>query len=162
MFNWLSPVGLTFDLAGVGLLSFDLIRIQRGLKVQANRRIEHVQGLIDEYGDVEHKLDEIANEMGWQHYNFEEGRPVPDYDSFDPDLLVRLASRAGSAFETVRSYLKGLSEFFIEVEDEEWTTARASLRYSYVGLLLIVLGFVLQLLGTLPPSVLDGIDQLVN
>jgi hypothetical protein len=150
---WLSPTGLILDLIGVALLGFDLVRIQWRLRLQANRNRGRLESLIEEHSNVEDELRSLASEVAWHSYNWDEGQAVADYDSYNPDHILKLAAQTGSAVGLLREFVQKLSTFFIEMQEDSRQTADKSLRYSYMGLALVALGFVFQLLGTLPPIV---------
>lgn len=147
--TWLIATGLLLDALGVFLLGADLIRIQGRVRSTAAESEVRLQELIDRHNDLESKLEETTLDMGWQMFNLEEGRPTPDYDSYDPELLVRLSGSVRTAVARIREYVGGISILLIEAQEAERRTAETSLRYSYVGLPIIFIGFVLQIIGTI-------------
>ena len=144
----LQSTGLFLDLVGVSLLGFDLIRIQSNLKKQAKLRTEKLEEITEEYGGVEI----WANDLGadWSVYHDAgEGLYEAGFGEFNAEAAQKSFSEATNAITLVAKRTEAISQLVNASYDEDQKSSNASLVFSYIGLVLIVTGFALQIIGTL-------------
>lgn len=140
---WFSITGLLLDLVGVLLLGIDLIRIQRS-QIRAAKTNERL---------IKEAFPEFQY-IGSQETFFETG--VSGSDGFDGDggLDARGLSRTLRAFrDEIEKSVDGVTdtlEYLFASVAEQSKEARKSLIFSYIGLVLIVVGFGLQIIGAIP------------
>ena len=143
------PIGLVLDLIGVLMLGYDLIRVQRMLREQAAQDLSRFDEMAESYGGTEGWLQEIGKSARW----------IPQSAYWDHHAEDEISYNARHAIETVREFTEcsaGLSEHLSKVvslqkaqAEGNRRTARASLRYSLIGLAFVFFGFVFQMFGSL-------------
>ena len=144
---WFSAIGLLLDLIGVVLLGFDLIFVQKSQKSSADRDQKLLNEAFPKFQTLEFEKTDL--ETG-----------ISGSEGFDGDggVDARGLNRTLSAFrEEIDKSQEGITDviayLFSSVRDKSKETER-SLIYTYFGLSLIVLGFGLQLIGVIGPSLL--------
>jgi hypothetical protein len=141
--NLLSVAGLSLDLCGVLLLGFDLVRVQRRLRGDAKDRISRLDAILDEIGGIDGWAETVPSDFrDWQ---WDEGRTVMVDGTFDTDRARDSFREALSTISAVGTHVLTLANMQLAVINADRDTAHLSLRYSYLGLALIVAGFFLQL-----------------
>lgn len=144
---WAGSVGLLLDVIGVLLLGFDLIRVQRGLRAQARRDLEHFDGLANDYGGTESWIEEIERSAKWISSHQYEDRHAEDEVSFNARRSVEQLNELSQCIAGVAEHLGKVVELQRGFAEGNRVTANASLYYSFVGLILIFVGFSLQLVA---------------
>ena len=141
--NLLSISGLVLDLSGVLLLGVDLVRVQQRLRGDAEDRITKLDEILEEIGGIDGWAEAVPSDFrAWQ---FEEGRTVMLPGTFDPRQARESFDEALSTISAVGMHVVTLAKMQSATIDSDRSTARLSLRFSYIGLLFITLGFALQL-----------------
>ncbi len=135
-------IGLASDFIGVLMLLSDVVRIQLSLKRSAAAALETYRKFEDDYGGAHSLLEEL------QKF----GVPGANVDEMTDDIrsLARLATGIADAAAGVARYVIGLAGALEERVKDEQTLANKSLWFSYLGGVLILIGFVLQSIGAWP------------
>lgn len=144
---YLSITGLALDLAGVLLLGVDLVRVQRRLRGDAEERVSRLDEILEEIGGIDGWAETVPSDF--REWQWEEGRTVMVPGTFDPEQTRESFQEALSTISAVGSHVLTLANMQLAAIDADRSTANLSLRYSYVGLALVALGFVLQILAYL-------------
>ena len=145
--NAWSTSGLVLDLVGVMLLGADLVRIQRRLRGDAADRLERLEEVAASAGGLEAFLKGVSGD--WREYERDEGRYLPVYGTFDHDAARANVSELKDGMNGLADSLGTLAEMMIASVRADRETATLSLRLTYIGLALIVTGFLLQIIGAL-------------
>ncbi len=141
--NLLSISGLALDLSGVLLLGVDLVRVQQRLRGDAEDRITKLDEILEEIGGIDGWAETVPSDF--REWQFEEGRTVMLPGTFDPRQARESFDEALSTISAVGMHVLTLAKMQSATIDTDRSTARLSLRFSYIGLLFITLGFGLQL-----------------
>lgn len=140
--HYIGIVGLLLDVGGVLLLGYDLVRVQRRLRGDAEDRISHLERILDEIGGIDGWAATVPNDF--REWQWEEGRTVMVPDTFDARQARESFQEALETIGIVGTHVLTLSKMQMAGIDADRSTAKLSLRYSYRGLGLIVVGFCLQ------------------
>ena len=148
--TWWSVVGLLADFIGVGLLGFDLVRLQRFLRTHAGSNLRFLEEVASDYGGIEGWADEIRKSSDW----------VPEHAysrTHAEDEVSYNARRATEQIEELATCLNGLAEnvsklvlLHSEQAEKDAAAAGRSVRISILGLSIIAIGFAMQIVGTWP------------
>jgi hypothetical protein len=141
--NLLSVTGLTFDLSGVLLLGFDLVRIQHRLRGDAENRISTLDEILEAIGGIEGWAETVPSDF--QDWHMEEGRAVSIDGTFDPRQARESFEETLNTISAIGTHVLTLAKMQTAAIEADRSTANLSLRYSYLGLTFIILGFGLQL-----------------
>lgn len=141
--NYLGISGLALDLLGVLLLGFDLVRIQRRLRCDAEDRITRLDAILEEIGGIDGWAETVPSDF--REWQWEEGRTVMVPGTFDPTRASESFEDALGTIGAVGAHVLTLAKMQIAAVDADRDTAKLSLRYTYIGLALILLGFSLQI-----------------
>lgn len=145
--NIWSTSGLVLDLVGVMMLGTDLVRIQRRLRGDAMDRLARLQEVAASVGGVESFLKSISGD--WREHERDEGRYVPVYGTFDHSAAGASVSELKDGMNGLADDLGTLAEMMIASVRADSEMATLSVRLTYIGLTLIISGFLLQLVGAL-------------
>ena len=143
----LSITGLALDLAGVMMLGVDLVRVQRRLRGDAEQRISRLDEILEEIGGIDSWAETVPSDF--REWQWEEGRTVMLPGTFDPDRARESFEEALSTISAVGTHVLRLANMQLATVDADRVTANLSLRYSYIGLALIAIGFCLQIIAYL-------------
>jgi hypothetical protein len=149
MFTWWSAIGLVLDLAGVLLLGFDLIRVQRMLRAQAAKDLARFDEMADSYGGTESWIAEIKKSARWIPESSYSDHHAQDEVSFNAERAVEKLKEAVECMEGLAQHLAEVASLQRHQAEGNREAARASLRYSIIGLVFIFFGFLFQMFGTL-------------
>jgi hypothetical protein len=141
--NLLSISGLVLDLSGVLLLGVDLVRVQQRLRGDAEDRITKLDEILEEIGGIDGWAETVPSDF--REWQFEESRTVMLPGTFDPRQARESFDEALSTISAVGMHVLTLAKMQSATIEADRSTARLSLRFSYIGLLFITLGFALQL-----------------
>jgi hypothetical protein len=140
---YLTIAGLVLDLAGVMMLGIDLVRVQRRLRGDAANRIAKLDAILEEIGGIDGWAKTVPSDF--REWDWDEGRTVMRPGTFDPERARESFEEALETISAVGAHVVTLAKMQVAVIDADRDTAALSLRYSYVGLALIALGFCLQI-----------------
>lgn len=143
----LSLTGLTLDLAGVMLLGFDLVRIQRNLRRHAEDRLSSLHDVAEAAGGMDSFLKSVSSDF--REYYRDEGRYLPSDSTFDHQSAEQSFDEVKGSIADLAGHLGTMAGMLVASVESDRQTAEMSLRYTYIGLMLIVVGFVLQMPGYL-------------
>jgi len=141
----LSLTGLTLDLAGVMLLGFDLVRIQRDLRRHAEERLSSLHDVAEAAGGMDTFLKSVSGDF--REYYRDEGRYLPSDGTFDHLSAERSFDEVKGSIADLADHLGTMAAMLVATVNSDRETAGMSLRYTYIGLFLIVAGFILQMAG---------------
>lgn len=140
---YFSIAGLAIDLAGVMMLGVDLVRVQRRLRGDAENRVTRLDEILESIGGVDGWAETVPSDF--REWDWDEGRTVGVPGTFDPDRARESFKEALETISAVGTHVVTLAKIQVAAIDADRDTAKLSLRYSYVGLVLIALGFCLQI-----------------
>lgn len=144
----LQIVGLVLDLLGVGFLGIDLVRIQYGLRKAAKIRINRLEELAEEYGGVEDWSADIGRVANWaEHADIGEGLYEPIPGAFDASAASRSFEEAMQAVGAIAKRSTEIADLVLGSYVADRESAKSSLVFSYIGLMLILVGFSLQIIA---------------
>lgn len=145
--HWWSLTGLTTDFVGVVLLGSDVIRIQVALRRATAANGARYKKFEDEYGGITNWLKELTDSARRWHRVDLEG-PIADDDMTHNAHRTRgELSEVANAAGALGEYVGGLADMLKERVHEDEKLATTSLKFSFVGMSLILIGFGLQILG---------------
>ena len=140
----LNLTGLGADFVGVMLLGYDVVRIQRKLREDAAERLSNFNDLMDQNANNVGYAKDLAGKSDWRHFDYDEGMMVPLGESFDHRAASDSYSAAVNFIGSVGADVYKMAGVFAAAYEADERTARLSLRLSYTGLALILMGFALQ------------------
>lgn len=144
----LSITGLALDLAGVMMLGFDLVRVQRKLRTDAENRLAALSEVVESTEGIDAFLKNISAD--WRSYvDIGEGMYKPESGSFDPAAAEHSLDDIKSGISGLAGDLRTLARMMLVSVESDRKTVNLSLGMSYGGLVLIGLGFLLQILAYL-------------
>ena len=143
----LSIGGLSLDLVGVLLLGLDLIKVQRKISAEAEEAEGTLESFLADYGDLPEALSDLQkNTRRIQLHEYSDYH-AEDETSYNIDVQVeRMKELAGIVKETTR-WTSLLVEFQREQTQNERGMVASSVKFSVIGLLLIVIGFGMQIVA---------------
>ena len=142
---YLSRAGLTVDLAGVMLLGIDLVRVQRRLRGDAEERVTRLDAILEDIGGIDGWAETVPSDF--REWQWEEGRIVGVDGTFNPKQTRESFEEALGIIGNEGTHVVTLAKMQVAAIDADRDTAKLSLRYSYIGLALIALGFCLQIVA---------------
>ncbi|WP_092023913.1 hypothetical protein [Bradyrhizobium sp. OK095] len=142
--SWLNPIGLCLDFVGVVLLGIDLVRVQRSMKRQAREDLRRFDAMVEDHGGTEEWITSINKGIRWidQHEYWD--HHAEDEVSYNVTNLIEQLKELVQAISGIAEASTKLIKFQHEQSRENARIADASIRYSFIGLMLICLGFALQ------------------
>ncbi|MGC6329123.1 hypothetical protein [Rhizorhabdus sp. FW153] len=143
----LGLTGLALDLAGVMLLGFDLVRIQRDLRRHAEARLSSLRDVAEAAGGMDSFLTSVSSDF--REYYRDEGAYLPSDGTFDYQSAKRSFDEVKGSIANLAEHLGTMAAMLGATIESDKETAGMSLRFTYMGLLLIVAGFILQMAGYL-------------
>lgn len=142
----LTIIGLFFDFIGVLLLGFDLVRVQRKLRTDAESRLASLSEVIESTESIDTYLKNITAD--WRNYaDMGEGLYEPISESFDHHAAKYSLDEIKSGVSGLADDLHTLAMMMLVSVKSDRETVKLSLGLSYIGLALIALGFILQILA---------------
>ena len=139
-------IGLLLDLFGFLFLGADLIRIQKQTRTRAEARMTSFQEFVSSNDAFQSYADSLSKNADWRPHDYDEGRMVP-YDGFDSTRAAQDFQEAVDLSRTNRDDLAALAKCLDEIYYEDKSSAAGSLKFSIVGMCLIIAGFASQLIG---------------
>ena len=144
--NYLGMVGLVFDVTGVLMLGFDLVRVQRKLRADAEERLATLNEVTDAAGGLDGFLKSISGD--WREYEYDEGAMIPR-GGFDHKSAERSFGEVKDGINSLANNLYTVASMMVATVESDRKAAGMSLWVTYMGLLSIVAGFALQFAGYL-------------
>ena len=141
--NYLSVAGLVLDVSGVMLLGSDLVRVQRRLRGVAEDRVSRLDVILEQIGGIDGWAETVPSDF--RQWQWEEGRTVMLPGTFDPRQAGESFQEALDTIASVGTQVLTLARMQAAAIEVDRSTANLSLRYTYGGLGLILIGFGLQL-----------------
>ena len=141
----LSVGGLVLDLVGVMMLGADLVRVQRKLRSDASDRLSALTEVVEGAGGMDSFLKSISGDF--REYYRDEGQFLPSAGTFDHDAAERSLDEVKDGINGLADHVGTVARMMAATVESDEQTARLSLRVTYGGLVLIVLGFALQTAG---------------
>jgi hypothetical protein len=145
----LTLIGLIFDLIGVSLLGFDLLRVQTRLRKGASDRLKAFSEYLEEFESIGYWA--VEREKGVRRIHLHE---YWDYEAIDEDtknidVILERSRATESGLNELSEASRGLTNYLLKGADLDAQDAKTSLGVSYLGLILIVMGFSLQIIALL-------------
>lgn len=141
----LAIYGLLLDVIGVLILGFDLLHLQRRLRVEAQDRLATIQEILDNHSNTEGWLSDIAKQADWREGSMEEGRWEPHGGTFDYETAKSSFGELSDTVASVAADMKVLATLnYVSVEADR-KTANRSVWLTGLGLTLIAIGFAFQI-----------------
>jgi hypothetical protein len=98
---------------------------------------------LEEIGGIDAWAESVPSDF--HDWEMEEGRAVMRPGTFDADQAGKSFEEVLGSISQIGIYVLTLARMQVAAVEEDRSTARLSLKYTYVGLALIVAGFCLQL-----------------
>jgi len=147
-----STAGLAVDFFGVALLGFDLVRLQRAIRVQAESHVATLDEIASDHGGLEEWARELRSETRWISGNEYWDYHAEEEASYNTRAAIGQLRELTAGVGEVARHVALLTEFVAATVRSDLEAAKSSLRYSVVGLALVGVGFALQMVGTWPCS----------
>jgi hypothetical protein len=141
----LSVSGLVLDFVGVMMLGADLVRVQRKLRSDASDRLSALTEVVAGAGGMERFLKSISGDF--REYYRDDGQFLPSAGTFDHDAAERSLEEVKDGINGLADHVGTVARMMAATVESDEQTARMSLRVTYGGLVLILLGFTLQAAG---------------
>lgn len=141
--NYLSIAGLVLDLVGVMMLGIDLVRVQRKLRLDAEERLSSLSEVVESSGGLDAFLKNISGD--WREYERDEGRYIPLSGTFDYASAKRSLDEMKDGIGGLADDLRTVATMMVATVESDRKTAGMSLKVTYGGLILIGIGFLLQI-----------------
>ena len=117
------------------------------LRGDAEDRIARLDNILEEIGGIEGWAKTVPDDF--REWQWDEGRTVVLDGTFDPGQARESFKEALDTIAAVGTHVLTLTKMQVAAIDSDRNTAKLSLRYTFVGLVLIMIGFGLQLPGYL-------------
>ncbi|MDR6624633.1 hypothetical protein [Caulobacter segnis] len=147
---WFSVAGLAFDFAGVALLGFDLVRLQIRLRSQARKSREFLDEISSDYGGTYSWAQEIKKSATWYPESSYSDYHAEDETSFNARNTVEQVREISECTSGLAEHISKITTYLDQGASENNQTAFMSFWLSIAGLFMILIGFVLQVIGTYP------------
>ncbi len=139
--GWFSVLGLFMDLIGVALLGVDLYKVQIAQKVAAERNKVALNEAFPKFHD-------LSTTQTYLETGVSGGGEFDGDGGVDVDALSRTLKAHQREIENSSEGVINVIEFLFSSAHEKADEAQRSISYTRFGLGLIVLGFILQIIGT--------------
>ena len=146
--NCFSLAGLSLDLIGVMLLGFDVLRIQRRLSKDADDRWSTWQSVLEENGYLVEELSGLRSRSDWREWHLDEGVQMLE-GTIDSKAAREAFQGLVDANKEQARLLDVLSQALVKIAESDADNARMSTKFTRAGLVLIAIGFALQIVGSL-------------
>ena len=143
--NVLSITGLGLDLIGVLMLGVDLVRVQHKLRGDAEERLSTLNEVTEAAGGVDNFLKSITGD--WREYDYDEGAVFPRDGTFDYQAPKQSFSDMKDGINGLADNLHTVATMLVAGVENDRAMANMSLKVTFLGLALIVIGFLLQALA---------------
>lgn len=142
-------LGLILDVIGVVLLSTDLIRLQRVVRRRGKDGRGRFDELESEYGGIESWASELTEQSRWVPEQAYSERHSEDELSYNARRAAETISDLASAANGLAAQVAAIAGILRANADEDDRLASMSVKLSVFGVLLLVAGFLLQIVGVL-------------
>jgi hypothetical protein len=147
--NLWAPVGLILDVIGVLLLGFDLVRVQKSLRTQARNDLARFEAMVEDYGGTESWLEEISKNSRWIDESAYSARHAEDEVSYNARHAIEQLAELAQSVSGLAEAITKIIQFQKDQAEANSRIANASILYSIVGLVLIFVGFLMQLISAM-------------
>ena len=141
--------GLLLDLIGVGLLSIDLLRFQLTVRRRSKKGRSMFDKLESNYGGIESWADELTDQSLWVSEAEYSDHHSDDEVSYNTHRAIEIVRGLASAVNGLAAQVAAVSGILRNNADQDDRLASMSFRFSLVGLVFLVAGFLLQMVGAI-------------
>lgn len=141
--------GLVFDAIGFVLLGWDLIHLQRDMKKRVDENISTIEEFSEKYDEIQGWSNDIRKSGRWINESEYSSRHAEDEVSFNAHIMQDRLNDLANCVEDLAKHLFDFVDLFRKNAKRDRQAANRSLRWSIIGLLLIISGFGLQIVGAL-------------
>lgn len=145
--NYWSVTGLAADFVGVGLLGFDLVRLQRLVRRRAREGLAKIEAMADDYGGIESWAAEIKDSAKWIPQHAYSRYHLEDEVSYNARQNREDIGNIASCVNGLAEHLSRIMLLYSEQAKDDFKTTRISLHFSIAGIVIIGAGFLLQIVG---------------
>lgn len=145
-----TTVGLIADFVGVALLGFDLVRLQRHLRSEAQENLDKLDELAEEYGGIEAMSEEVRKGARWISSSSYERYLVQDEVSYNAERAIDKIRELADSLQGLAKHVAELMTMQLQQANHDKNTANSSVLYSLIGMTFIAAGFALQVVGSWP------------
>jgi hypothetical protein len=140
---------MVFDLCGVLLLGYDLLRLQRSLVHDSSQRLADLDEHFGGYSPPEEWADEVRANSRWVNaYEYSEYH-AEDEISYNVRRHDDALKEVAETFDFIAVRLAALAKMEISKANADAKSASYSFGLSIIGFILISVGFFVQILGLL-------------
>jgi len=145
----IAAFGLVLDLLGVLMLGFDLLRLQAKLRRQARADHRLYLELSHDYEEVERSAVRLRGLSAYAERDGRLDRASDEEIAFNVKNLASRVPEITGALAALGDRAERLTAHLIERNRAAHENARGTLRLTALGLILITVGFALQIVGAL-------------
>jgi len=143
-------MGLVFDVFGVALLSFDLVRLQRAVRERGKKDRARFNELESKYGGIESWASEIEKSSRWNEKDeLQRAHIWDDEVSFNTRNAIESARELASTVSDLAARVEAIAGILKTSAGEDNRLASESIKRSFIGAAFLTMGFVLQIIGVL-------------
>lgn len=142
-----SIVGLILDVVGVCLLGFDLIRLQRSIRLRGKEGRARFDDLESKYGGIEFWADDLKDQS---RFTLDYGRSSVSIGGkalHHTDEILEIVSNLALTVNGLAAQLTSVAGILRSNAVEDDRLASISLKFSVLGIAFLVAGFSLQIVG---------------
>jgi hypothetical protein len=149
--GWWSISGLVTDFVGVCALGVDLIRLQRTVRQTATENLSKYKELEEQLGGIPSWIEDLEKSVKkWIPESAYSDHHAEDEVSYNARHLQSTMADLANASAGLGTYVAALAETASARAADDAKVSKLSLLVSFVGLGLILLGFIMQTVGSLP------------
>ncbi|HEU0118638.1 MAG TPA: hypothetical protein VFR09_08415 [Alphaproteobacteria bacterium] len=148
--NYWSIGGLVADILGVGLLTYDLIKVQRQLRNQSYDNLTAFEDIANSHGGVGEWIQKIRKNARWVRSEEYEDWLIQDEASFNTEQCVEGIKDVSKCLNNLAANLGEIIALLNNQMKSNHEAATNSLIYSHFGIILIIVGFIGQVMGNYP------------
>ena len=143
--------GLGLDFLGVVLLGIDLIKVQISQRLLAQMNLSEFQKLASEYGGIADWAEDLRKGSRWVPSDvIERHHILSDEVTFNIRAAIDDIKSLAGGINELGKQIANLVEIMGSNSQNEVKSAERSAILSSFGLILIAIGFSLQIVGVLP------------
>ena len=138
-------LGLILDLIGVGFLTIDLIRFQLAVRQRGKEGRVMFDELESEYGGIESWASDLGKQSQWVPEDAYSDHHSEGEVSYNTRRAIEIVSELASATNGLAAQVAAIGGILSNNADQDDRLASMSFRFSLVGSVFLVVGFVLQI-----------------